>query len=206
MVFSYARINSQTRDELAANFCALIREGRRILIHPDLQNDAKLIAIERLLDEHAPPPGFPAPGEGRAGETAGSAGTHSPALFTDYAARVAGEDVNARIISCVQVSARIYPDLMPGLPGAGVAWRREGTLVTLSERPVAEIVSVYLPQRMPPSAELLLDAGVPLGRALAPGVRREELPPGNGCTRGRLWIPGPDGEWPVALAMEHLLI
>ena len=37
--------------------CQLIRDIRRILIHPDLQNHVKLSAIARAVDELAPPPG-----------------------------------------------------------------------------------------------------------------------------------------------------
>ena len=34
----------------------LITEERRILVHPDLGNAAKLAAIQHLVDEQAPPP------------------------------------------------------------------------------------------------------------------------------------------------------
>lgn len=201
---SYARIRLLSRDELAENICGLIREARRILIHPDLQGYAKLRALAKLMDEYAPPP----PPDDRAGE-AGPSVTHSPALFTDLAATRAGEEVTARITSCTQVDPAGYPELLPHLPGGEVAWMRTGTLAgVLSGRGIADVTSVYLPGRMPESAFLLLQAGVPLGRAL-PQVRREELPQQGGRTRGILWVPGlpgPGGEQPVALATERLLI
>jgi len=36
--------------------CQLIKDIRRILIHPDLQNAVKLSAIAQAVDELAPPP------------------------------------------------------------------------------------------------------------------------------------------------------
>lgn len=41
---------------LADTLCQLIKDIRRIIMHPDLQNHAKLSAIERAVDELAPPP------------------------------------------------------------------------------------------------------------------------------------------------------
>ena len=49
------------RLDLAGVLCDLILDIRRILIHPDLQNHAKLAAIAGAVDELAPPPG---PGDG----------------------------------------------------------------------------------------------------------------------------------------------
>lgn len=187
MYESYASIQQQSRETLITSLCGLIRQARLILIHPDMQNDAKLTAIEHLLNEHAPPPGT--------------------SLFTDFAAAVTGEEITIRIMSSDPVPAGDYPELCPELSGEQAAVRREGMLVTASGQPVAEVASVYLPRRMPDAALALLRAGVPLGRALAPAVRRAPLPAGAGRSRGLLWVPGgPDREWPVAVASELLLV
>ena len=42
--------------DLASVLIEFITDLRRILIHPDLQVAAKLIAVERRVDELAPPP------------------------------------------------------------------------------------------------------------------------------------------------------
>ena len=47
---------------LADMLCDLIIDIRRILIHPDLPNHAKLAAIAEAVDELAPPPLPPDPG------------------------------------------------------------------------------------------------------------------------------------------------
>jgi hypothetical protein len=188
--------------------CDLIRRGRLLLNHPDMPVAARLTAIGALFDEHAPAPRFPAPGEGRpGGMTTGRSDTPArPAgsLFTDWVTALTGEDVTAQVTSST-VPAGHYPELQPQLSGEHTATRREGLLVTGTGRPVARVSSVYLPGRMPPAAAGLLKAGIPLGRALAPAVRREPLPPAGGNSRGLLWIPGPAGEWPVAVATELLL-
>ena len=44
------------RLDQADMLCGLIKDIRRILIHPDLQNQVKLAAIETAVDELAPPP------------------------------------------------------------------------------------------------------------------------------------------------------
>ena len=44
------------RLDQAEMLCALIKDIRRILIHPDLQNHVKLAAIAGAVDELAPPP------------------------------------------------------------------------------------------------------------------------------------------------------
>ena len=45
------------RLDQAEMLCDLIKDIRRILIHPDLRNDVKLRAIAEAVDELAPPPG-----------------------------------------------------------------------------------------------------------------------------------------------------
>jgi len=42
--------------DLCDILCQLIMDIRRILIHPDLPNHARLSAIARAVDELAPPP------------------------------------------------------------------------------------------------------------------------------------------------------
>ena len=42
--------------DLCAILCDLIGDIRLILVHPDLQNAVKLSAIQRAVDELAPPP------------------------------------------------------------------------------------------------------------------------------------------------------
>ena len=44
------------RLDQAEMLCDLIKDIRRILIHPDLQNAVKLAAIAEAVDELAPPP------------------------------------------------------------------------------------------------------------------------------------------------------
>ncbi len=44
------------RLDQADMLCQLIKDIRRILIHPDLQNAVKLSAIAQAVDELAPPP------------------------------------------------------------------------------------------------------------------------------------------------------
>ena len=44
------------RLDQAAMLCDLIKDIRKILIHPGLQNAVKLSAIARAVDELAPPP------------------------------------------------------------------------------------------------------------------------------------------------------
>lgn len=190
MYESYASIQRQSREALITSLCSLIRQARLILIHPDMQNDAKLTAVEHLLNEYAPPPSPSGTG-----------------LFTDAAAAVTGEEVTIRIMASDPVPASNYPELLPGLSGEDTAIRREGMLVTTSGQPVAEVTSAYLPRRMPQTALALLRAGIPLGRALAPAVRREPLPSRDGRSRGLLWVPdGRAGEWPAAVASELLLL
>ena len=48
--------NPKVSGILADMLCDLIIDIRRILIHPDLQNHAKLAAIAEAVDELAPPP------------------------------------------------------------------------------------------------------------------------------------------------------
>ena len=45
--------------DLAGMLCQLVLDVRRILVHPDLQNHAKLSAIASAVDELAPPPPWP---------------------------------------------------------------------------------------------------------------------------------------------------
>lgn len=213
MFESYAGIRQQDRDTLADSMCDLIRRGRWLLIHPDMRLPEKLAEIDRLFTEYAPPPGagFPGPGEDRAGAaTAGHSDILArpvrPGLFTDWAAAVTGEEITAWMTSISEVPADSYPELQPQLSGEHTATRREGLLITRSGQPVAEVSSVYLPGRLPAGAAGKLHDGVPLGRALAPRVRRQPLPGDAGRTRGLLWVPGPAGEWPAALAAELLLI
>ena len=44
------------RLDQAELLCDLIKDIRRILVHPDLQNATKLSAIQTAVDELAPPP------------------------------------------------------------------------------------------------------------------------------------------------------
>jgi hypothetical protein len=123
-------------------------------------------------------------------------------MFTEGAAAAAGEGITAVIDAREPVRATDYPALEAD--GLTTAFRRTGHLVTASGRPVAAVESVYIPARVPPPVvRLLAMTAVPLGTALAPfRAWREELSPENGRTRGLLWLPGPWGDVPVALAWE----
>jgi hypothetical protein len=202
---SYAAIRQQPADILAEQMCALILRGRQALIHTGMGPNAKLAALEQLFNEYAPPPPphFPGTGEGGTGEATGRDTPARPAsLFTDEAEAAAGEPVTIQVTSSIRVPAVHYPELLGHLTGERTAVRREGLLVTRSGRAVAEVTSAYLPGRLSPAARARLAAGMPLGRALAPCVRREPLPCRYGRTRGLLWVPGPGGEWPAAVASE----
>jgi hypothetical protein len=125
------------------------------------------------------------------------------ALFTRRAANASGEPLTAVIDVRTVADPADYPELQAsGL----TACRRDGHLVTAgSHQAVAAVSSVYLPARIPPAAgRLLARTATPLGLALEPfGVWREELRATTGCTRGRLWLPGPDRV--VAVAWEMAL-
>lgn len=203
---SYAQLRALPADVLADTMVHLLVQERRVLMHPDMGNLDKLIAIFELVNTMAPPPISPSGGNGP-GETAPSV-AHSPgpsaALFTKRAQEAAGEPLTAEIARTV-VSAEDYPELASGR----LACRRDGHLVTASGRAIAAVTSVYVPSRLPVRICLAL-AGTnePLGRVLAPlGARREELSAEVGRSRGLLWLPGDGSEPPaiVALAWERLL-
>lgn len=134
-------------------------------------------------------------------------------LFTEAAERWGGEEIRAEVTGRAAgspLAAAELPALEAWRDGTGTGSRREGTLATVSGRPVARISAVYLPPRIGDPAVLaaLRVTGVPLGRALGPlGVRRELLScrmrasgPFSVETSGRLLL----GDVPVALAREQV--
>lgn len=178
-----------------------IREIRRILVHPDLGLDQKLIAVAGAADELAPPPG-PSPATRlalmlrRGGKP-----------FTLLAAGVAGEEVRVKL------------DRQETRPPNDREWRllsrpgqvqsRAGSLyLPGSGLVVAEVTSVVVPFRLDAYARAELKAGkVPLGAVLAalPGARREPLEVRETCA-GRVLSAARmhAGGWPVALATESV--
>lgn len=212
MLESCDRFYAQTPEALAGVLTGLIAGIRKILVHPDMRSDQKVIALFELVDTVAPPPlcGRTAEAENRAAGAmalsprASTAVTHPAALFTHRAAQEAGEPLRAVVGARTVAVARDYPELDAG---DATALRRDGHLVTASGRRVAAVSSVYLPGRMPPEAAwLLARTSVPLGLALEPyGVHRDELEPQGERTRGLLRLPVPGGDVPVALAWELAL-
>lgn len=206
MLESCAWFYSEPPEILADVLTQLVTDIRRVLIHPELGNDTKVIEMFAIVDAVAPPP----PPEGareRPGTEprARTAMTHlavpsMTALFTRRAAQAAGEPLTARIDARTVADAADYPELRAD---GGTALRRDGHLVTASGLPVAAVTSVYLPGRIPSGCcRLLARTTTPLGAALEPyGVRREELSPDGQRTRGLLWL----ADLPVALAWELAL-
>jgi hypothetical protein len=214
MFESCARFQTQTPEALADVLTGLVTGIRKILVHPDMRGDQKIIALFELVDDVAPPPSGRTAGreENRAaGEAeaqppgAGTDVTHSAAaLFTHRAAQEAGEPLRAVVGARTVAVAADYPELQAG---DATALRRDGHLVTASGRRVAAVSSVYLPGRIPPEAAwLLAHTSTPLGLVLEPyGVWREPLEADGERTRGLLKLPGAGGDVPVAVAWELAL-
>jgi hypothetical protein len=212
MLESCAHLQTLSAQEVKGVLTGLITGIRRILVHPDMRSDQKLIALFELVDATAPPPqcGRTAEGENRAAGAmalppgASTAVTRPAALFTHRAAQEAGEPLRAVVGARTVAVARDYPELEAG---DCTALRRDGHLVTASGHRVAAVSSVYLPGRIPPEATwLLAHTSTPLGLALEPyGAWREPLEEDGERTRGLLRLPGAGGDVPVALAWERAL-
>jgi hypothetical protein len=210
---------------LSELLCGLIRDIRVILMHPDLGNAAKLGAITDTVSQLAPPPGLVASAAPAAAAVAALLAKNTgpaTALFEV----LAGEQIRIELAcradrpltsaECIELRAR---------PGA-FGHQRTGTLRTVnSGMAAAEVSSVIVPDRLPPSALRTLGipgaddpappfTAIPLGKALAGfAVHREPLGARMVCdTAGisgarvsveswaRMWL---DGQ-PVALASEKV--
>ena len=137
-------------------------------------------------------------------------------LFTDIAARLAGEEITA------EVWQRSGPEPMSGeerrlmetwRDHAVTCHRRTGLLRTEGGEPVAYVSATWIPARLPPGVQpALAMTDVPLGRALAGAhVVRECLSArvvaDHGIavrSHGRLLLPDGDDMVPVALAWEEI--
>lgn len=203
----------------------LIRDVRRIIVHPDLGTAAKLAAIADNVNFLAAPPGL----EGDSVRTAVRlaaliAGNTGP--MTLLLEEVAGEQVCIELASSVdrELTAAERRELRAGAGAWG--YHRSGTLCLQSGLMAAEVSSVVIPGRLPAYAReklgMLGDAAsahsdIPLGKVLAGlGARREplgtrlvrepaDLP--TGCSSyGRVTVESSARMWladvPVALASE----
>jgi hypothetical protein len=205
----------------------LIRDVRRIIVHPDLGNAAKLAAIADSVDFLAAPPGL----EGDSVRTAVRlaaliAGNTGP--MTLLLEEVAGEQARIELASSVdrELTAAERRELRAGAGARG--YHRSGALRLQSGLVAAEVSSVVIPGRLPACAReklgMLGDAasapsGIPLGKVLAGlGASREPLgtrlarePAGlpAGCgSSGRVTVESSARMWladvPVALASERI--
>jgi hypothetical protein len=205
--------------------CGLIRDIRLILVHPDLANAAKLVAITQAVDQMAPPPGPQATSTQAAASVvallARGTGT-ATALFEELADEPVRIDLTCRADRALTAVECMELRLGPGERGH----QRTGTLRTVNSGLVAaEVSSLVVPGRLPASARRALGvpspedpapppSAIPLGTVLAGlGVRREPL--GARLVRGtvstygsqvlvessaRMWL----GDVPVALASEQV--
>jgi hypothetical protein len=215
----------QTDHALSDLLCGLIRDIRRILVHPDLGNASKLAAIAETVDQLAPPPGPGTSGaQAAASIVALLARNIGPA--TILFEKLAGERVRIELTGCANRPLTgaecLGLHMSPGTHGH----QRTGTLRTVSSDLVAaEVSSIIVPCRLPASARRALGipgtdepapppSDIPLGKVLADlGVRREPLGarlmrdntriPGGRVSvesSARMWLAGA----PVALASERV--
>jgi chorismate-pyruvate lyase len=177
----------------------LVREIRRILVHPDLGIDQKLIAVAGAVDGMAPPPG-PSPATRLA-----MVMRRGSKPFTLLAAEAAGEEVRVKLNRTEDRPPDDRERRLLGRPGK-VQGRAGSLYLPGSGMVIAQVTSVVVPFRLDPYARADLSAGkVPLGQVLAalPGARREtlearETSDGRVLSSARMHAGG----WPVALATE----
>jgi hypothetical protein len=215
----------ETEPALSDLLCGLIRDIRLILAHPDLGNAAKLGAISQTVDQLAPPPGPQVSAASAAAPVAAllARGTGpATALFEVLAGEQLRIELTGRADRTLTAAECLELRASPGTHGH----HRTGTLRTVSSGLVAaEVTSVVVPARLPPSAlralgipgpddPAPLPSAVPLGKVLAGlGVHREPLgarmlrdsagiPGSRACVESsaRMWLDGA----PVALASERV--
>jgi hypothetical protein len=215
----------ETEPALSGLLCGLIRDIRLILEHPDLGNAAKLGAITQTVDQLTPPPGPQASAASAAASVAAllARGTGpATALFEELAGEQLCIELAGRADRTLSASECLELRASPGTHGH----HRTGTLRTVGSGLVAaEVSSVVVPGRLPPSAlralgipgpddPAPLPSAVPLGKVLAGlGVYREPLgarllrdstrvPGSRACVESsaRMWVDGA----PVALASERV--
>jgi hypothetical protein len=214
----------ETEPALGDLLCGLIRDIRLILLHPDLGNTAKLGAITQTVDQLAPrgPEASAVPAAASVAALLGRGTGPATALFE----RLAGDQIRIELTGCADrpLTAAECLELRasPGTHGH----QRTGTLRTVTSGLVAaEVSSVVVPGRLPPSAlsalgipgpgdPAPLPSAIPLGKVLAGlGVHRESLGarllrdstgiPGSRAlveSSARMWVDGA----PVALASERV--
>jgi hypothetical protein len=210
---------------LSELLCGLIRDIRLILMHPDLGNAAKLGAITDTVSQLAPPPGVVSSAAPAAAAVAALLARNTgpaTALFEV----LAGEQIRIELAcradrpltsaECIELRAR---------PGA-LGHQRTGILRTVkSGMMAAEVSSVVVPDRLPPSARRTLGipgpedpappfTEIPLGKALAGlAVHREPLGArmvcdgaglSGGCVSVESWARMWLDSLPVALASERV--
>ncbi|HEY1624455.1 MAG TPA: hypothetical protein VGG16_11715 [Streptosporangiaceae bacterium] len=205
--------------------CGLIRDIRMILVHPDLANAAKLVAITQAVDQMAPPPGTqPAGAQAAASVVALLAHGTGPAtlLFEELAGEPVRIDLTGNADRLLTLTECLELNVRPGTAGH----QRNGILRAVSSGMMAaEVSSLVVPDRLPPAARRTLGmpgpddpapppSTVPLGKVLHDlGVRREPLGAhvvsGTANASGsrilveasaRMWL----GDVPVALASERV--
>src|ERR1700722_18522031 len=215
----------ETEPALSDLLCGLIRDIQLILVHPDLGSAAKLGAITQTVDQLAPPPGPQANAVPAAVSVAAllAGGTSTAtALFEELAGEQIRIELTGRADRPLTAAECLELRASPGTHGH----QRTGTLRTVSSGLVAaEVSSVVVPGRLPPSAlsalgipgpgdPAPLPSAIPLGKVLAGlGVHREPLgarmvrdsiyAPGSGVrveSSARMWLDGA----PVALASERV--
>ncbi len=215
----------ETEPALSDLLCGLIRDIRLILVHPDLGNGAKLGAITQTVERLAPPSGTQASIAPAAASVAAllARGTGpATALFEELTGEQIRIELTGRADRALTAAECLELRASPGTHGH----QRTGMLRTVSSGLVtAEVSSVVIPSRLPPSAlralgipgpgdPAPLSSAIPLGTVLAGlGVRREPLGvrllpygtriPGSGVgveSSARMWVDGV----PVALASERV--
>jgi hypothetical protein len=205
--------------------CGLIRDIRLILVHPDLANAAKLLAITQAVDQMAPPPGSQATSaQAAASVVARLARGTRPAttLFEELVGEPVRIDLTCTSDRVLTMTECLELQVGPG----GHGHQRIGTLCAVNSGLVAaEVSSLVIPDRLPADARRALGipgpddpapppSTIPLGTVLAGlGVRREplgvRLVSGAASLSGsrivveasaRMWLAGT----PVALASERV--
>jgi hypothetical protein len=199
----------------------LIRDIRLILIHPDLANAAKLAAITQTVDQMAPPPGphvFDTQAAASVVTLLGRGTGPATLLFEELAGEPVRIDLTGSAYRTLTLTECLELNVSLGTSGH----QRNGTLRTVHSGLVAaEVTSLVVPDRLPPSARRALGmpgpddpapppSAIPLGTVLAGlGVRREPLgarlisASGRGFlveSSARMWLD----DTPVALASERV--
>jgi hypothetical protein len=214
-----------TEPALPDLLCGLIRDIRLILVHPDMANAAKLVAITHTVDQMAPPPGsHPLGAQAATSVVALLARGTGPATFLFE--ELAGEPVRIDLTGSGNRLLTLTECLELGVSPGAYGHQRDGTLRTItSGLVVAEVSSLVVPDRLPAAARKALGmpgpddpapppSTIPLGRVLADlGVRREPLGArlvsgaASACgghflveSSARMWL----ADVPVALASERV--